>query len=294
MQQRESAQKAFQRSGTEVKTKIAGRFLEDVLHLRGIQALRKREIGKILHQHQPFFQTHRIPHIHPERDAACRIAQEFAAARKQAGDHGAKGPTGPIGNVGQQGPTGPTGSIGLPGTNAPLTNDNVEILSGGTLGATIGPRAQIQLTPATGSGALPKTAIYMGPGNGASGDGVFSFSPEPGASPQASVQVPTPGGTAFHLQVSIGPTGPSGMGGVGGSYQFVVCNEMSCDLMGLECMSKQNTTLSMVQTCADDTDTLVFAPGDTLSILAFNNENSANTVDVSWSLDFAIDSGDAF
>ncbi len=211
-----------------------------------------------------------------------------------AGDHGAKGPTGPIGNVGQQGPTGPTGSIGLPGTNAPLTNDNVEILSGGTLGGTIGARAQIQLTPATGSGALPKTPIYMGPGNGASGDGVFSFPPEPGASPQASVQVPTPGGTAFNLQVSIGPTGPGGMGGVGGSYQFVVCNEMSCDLMGLECMSKQNTTSSMVQTCADDTDTLVFAPGDTLSILAFNNENSANTVDVSWSLDFAIDSGDAF
>jgi hypothetical protein len=31
-----------------------------------------------------------------------------------------------------------------------------------------------------------------------------------------------------------------------------------------------------------------FAPGDNFSIQAYNSENSTNTVDVSWSLDFGI------
>jgi hypothetical protein len=35
-------------------------------------------------------------------------------------------------------------------------------------------------------------------------------------------------------------------------------------------------------------DELAFLPGDTISLLAYNAEVSTNTVDVSWSLDFAL------
>ena len=67
------------------------------------------------------------------------------------GDPGLTGPTGPTGNSGHPGPTGPTGDMGMTGPSGTPSfpfpsNDNVELLSGGTLGGTIGGAANIQLT----------------------------------------------------------------------------------------------------------------------------------------------------
>ena len=122
-----------------------------------------------------------------------------------AGVQGVTGPAGPTGNVGHPGPTGPTGAIGETGpsgtpTFPPGTNDNEEILTGGTLGGTIGAAAAIQLTQFSGADFVPTTPLYLGPGNGASGEGIFSIPPAPVAAPQTSVQVPTPGGTAFNCE----------------------------------------------------------------------------------------------
>ena len=190
-----------------------------------------------------------------------------------AGSKGATGPTGPagpsgdpgpIGNTGPQGPIGPTGPMGTPnGTNG----DNIVTLTGGTLGATVGAAAGIQLTGTTGSGGNP--SLYMGPGNGA--DLV-----------QTTVQVPTPGGEAFHLQVQLfnapAQTGP----GSGGAYAFFVCDEQNCATT-LTCEIEDAAL-----TCSNDIDEVAFPPGDTISIRAFNDETSVNTVDVAWSLDYAI------
>src|SRR5215469_8729714 len=117
------------------------------------------------------------------------------------GVQGVTGPSGPTGNVGKPGPTGVVGVTGPSGTPAAHTGDDVEILSGGSLGATIGHNADIQLTTNTGTSLTggPTFPLYMGPGNGAAGNG--------NTPSQTTVQVPTPGGTAFNLLVSITPPG---------------------------------------------------------------------------------------
>jgi hypothetical protein len=219
------------------------------------------------------------------------------------GVEGVTGPAGPTGNVGLPGPTGPTGAVGPTGPSGTPTypagaNDNVEILTGGTLGGTIGGAAQIQLTEDTGSGGLPTTPIYMGPGNGASGNGItFPFLPPPPvvptANPQTSVEVPTPGGTAFNLLVSIAP-GDSGP--VGAEYTFIVCNEADCDItanpfcrVAHDAFPEPDTTSCSSSTFPGSAPSLDFLPGDTLSIQAYNSEASpTNVSDVRWSMDFAI------
>jgi hypothetical protein len=222
-----------------------------------------------------------------------------------AGVQGVTGPAGPTGDLGHPGPTGPTGAVGPTGPSGvpsfpPGSNDNVEILSGGTLGGTIGNAAQIQLATDTGVNGHPTTPIYMGPGNGASGRGITSLPPAPVAGPQTSVQVPTPGGTAFNLTVSIAP---KDAGALGADYTFILCNEADCDIMTNPFCRVADDPFPSGDSTVCSTSTFIgsplaedYLPGDTLSIQAFKGEAaiSTNTVDVRWSLDYAIAPADAF
>ena len=71
-----------------------------------------------------------------------------------AGVEGVTGIAGPTGNTGFPGPTGPVGAMGLQGPSGIPSfgpGDNVEIMSGGTLGGTISGAAGIQLTEDSGN-----------------------------------------------------------------------------------------------------------------------------------------------
>jgi hypothetical protein len=222
------------------------------------------------------------------------------------GVQGVTGPAGPTGDMGHPGPTGPTGAVGPTGPSGvpsfpPGSNDNVEILSGGTLGGTIGGAAQIQLASDTGvlPAGGPTTPLYMGPGNGASGRGITSIPPAPVSGPQTSVQVPTPGGTAFNLTVTITPTDA---GPAGADYTFIVCNEADCDIManpfciiGHDHFPGNDLTACSSRFQTGSVAGLDYLPGDTLSIQAFKSEADipTSTVNVNWSLDYAIAAMDA-
>ena len=223
-----------------------------------------------------------------------------------AGAQGVTGPAGPTGDFGIVGATGPTGLTGPSGTPAGHTGDDVVLLSGGTLGETIGAKAAIQLDNTTGSGGNPTNPIYMGPGNGAAGKGIVPI----GAPVQTSVQVPTPGGTAFNLLVTLAP-GQTLLFGT--EYTFIVCNEADCDIMNNPYCRIRNDSGGKTTSCSSSTyndgsggipvdPTLDFLPGDTLSIQAYSSELlgpvgtpvPGNTIDVSWSMDFAISKAGAF
>ncbi len=199
-----------------------------------------------------------------------------AGSKGPTGPNGPQGPTGltgPIGNTGPQGPQGPIGDQGAPGLDG-LDGDQIGTLTGGTLSG-VGAFASIQLDPSTGAGGTPTFPLYMGPGNGADR---ASISPDSG---QVAVQVPTPGGEAFHLQVRLS-TDP----GFGGEYTFVVCNEADCTGT-LRCTVLHDALVNQ-STCSNDADEVEFLPGDAISIQAYNSELSSNTVSVSWSLDYAL------
>ncbi len=140
-----------------------------------------------------------------------------------------------------------------------MGGDNITTLTGGTLGDDIGAAAGIQLTTATSS-VFP---IWMAPGNGA--DTI-----------QSTIAVPTPGGCAFDLQVALDEDP-----GTASAYTFVVCDQGDCST-GLACIISNAAT-----TCADDVNVLGFAPGDSLSVVAFNSAGTPATLDVGWSLDYA-------
>jgi len=217
------------------------------------------------------------------------------------GAQGITGPSGPTGNVGFAGPTGASGARGVTGETGVSfpPGDNVEILSGGALGGTIANAAAITLDGTTGDMGLPTMPLYFGPGNGAAGKGVSTFPPQPNANPQTSVEVPTPGGTAFNMWVSISP---DSSGAVGAEYTFVICNEADCTTTTNPfCQIENDIGPPPVNNSICSTGTsggsasLDFLPGDTLSIQAFNSETGSveNPVVVSWSMDYAIDSEDA-
>lgn len=174
---------------------------------------------------------------------------------------GAAGPTGNTGPTGFMGSAGPTGPSGTNGTNG----DYVTTLTGGSLGDTIGADAGIQLTDAL----VNPPVLYMGPGNGA------DFT-------QSTVAVPVPGGVASDLQVVVSGE-PEAADAVGtGTYTFSVCDNGNC-ATGITCPIVGTAT-----TCSDDTDTWGFSPGDTISIQAYSSAGTPATVDVSWSLDYAL------
>jgi hypothetical protein len=213
--------------------------------------------------------------VGPQGPAGPAGSQGPQGAMGPTGPTGPQGPTGdagPIGNRGKMGDTGPVGPPGPPGKDGidGINGDAITILTGGSLGGKIGADAAIQLSPATGSGGNPTFPLYYGPGNGADID-------------QVAVETPTPGGAAFHLQVAIAPIDP----GFGGEYQFIVCNQNVCDILELSCNIAHDSMVNQM-TCTDRSGDLNFLPGDTISVQAYNSENSTNTVDVVWSLDFGI------
>ena len=220
-----------------------------------------------------------------------------------AGVQGVTGIAGPTGNTGFPGPTGPVGAMGPQGPSGIPSygpGDNVEIISGGTLGGTISGAAGISLTQFSGNLGVPTTPLYFGPGNGASGEGIFSIPPAPVAAPQTSVEVPTPGGTAFNMTVAITPTDA---GPLGAQYTFILCNEADCDITTNPFCSVANDSFPDPDSTVCSTSTFVgsalsldYAPGDTLSIQAYKSEAAipTNSVDVNWSLDYAIAPANAF
>lgn len=246
--------------------------------------------GKIVGVDLPFCQPHNI-----------RLAWNIPGA---AGPQGPNGPTGPTGPTGAAGPTGSQGAVGLVGPTGPLGStgltgpegvqgvtglagptgntgptgsvgpagatgvagvpgDFITTLTGGTLGDDIGAAAGIQLT-AFDNAAFP---IWMAPGNGAD---IL----------QSTIAVPTPGGCAFRLQVQLDEAP-----GIGNSYSFFVCDQGDC-FTSLTCVIPDTAT-----TCFDDGDTVPYAPGDSLSVLAFNSAGGPVPVDVGWSLDYAYNPG---
>ena len=196
-----------------------------------------------------------------------------------AGVEGVTGIAGPTGNTGFPGPTGPVGAVGLTGPSGTPSfgpGDNVEILSGGTLGGTISGAAGIELNEDSGNLAIPLTPLYLGPGNGASGEGITSIPPAPVAGPQTSVEVPTPGGTAFNMTVAITPTDS---GPLGSEYTFILCNEADCDIVtnpyckvANDSFPNPDSTVCSTNTYVGSPLSLDYAPGDTLSIQAYKSE----------------------
>jgi hypothetical protein len=130
-------------------------------------------------------------------------------ANPVSGEGGIIGPTGPTGIAGATGPTGPTGFQGPTGIHGANTED-VVVLSGGTLGATLGTLANIQVNPGESD--------TVGIGNGAEQQGHLqaeTFVPIP-----ANPVHPTEGVLQdFHFTINPGPGGP---GGSGGTYNFSV------------------------------------------------------------------------
>ena len=195
------------------------------------------------------------------------------------GAQGITGPAGPTGNVGFVGPTGAMGARGVQGpTGTPsfAPGDDVVILSGGSLGGTISNAAAITLDGTTGDMGLPTTPLYFGPGNGAAGKGVSTFPPQPNANPQTSVEVPTPGGTAFNMWVDL--SRPTDAGAVGAEYTFVVCNEADCSETTNPFCADQNDICRSAAEYNNELHhydfraspaSLDFLPGDTLSIQAY-------------------------
>jgi len=122
---------------------------------------------------------------------------------------GVGGPTGPTGPTGATGTTGEIGDTGQPGQTGAkgFDTEDVIVLTGGTLGSTIGTQAGIQLAPGE--------SLAVAPGNGAQQQGNLqaeTFVPIPfnPNNPSAGVL------QDFHFAISPGP------GGVAGSYSFFV------------------------------------------------------------------------
>jgi hypothetical protein len=165
------------------------------------------------------------------------------------------------------------GTNGTNGTNG----DNITTLTGGTLGDEIGDDVGVQLSADT-------VPLFMAPGNGA--DYV-----------QGTVQVPVPAGTACDLQVQLwAAPGVPGGPGAGDEYTFILCDNAVCNATtpdgGVTCTVNGSGATPSI--CTDDFintgDAVTFNAGDGISIVAFNSEGDPATVDVSWSLDFALGS----
>jgi hypothetical protein len=178
------------------------------------------------------------------------------------GPEGAQGVTGLAGPIGNTEPTGSVGPVGATGVTG-VSGDFITTLTGGTLGNDIGAAAGIQLTAAV----ILSDPIWMAPGNGA--DTI-----------QSTIAVPTPGGCASHLQVSLDEDP-----GPGNSYSFFVCVQGDC-ATPLTCAISNNTS-----TCFDDTHSVSYAPGDSLSVLAYTPLGTPATLDVGWSLDYFYNPG---
>ena len=174
------------------------------------------------------------------------------------GSEGFNGPTGPTGPTGQTGPTGVTGEIGPtgPGGNGPSPTDSIAfpggdqlaVLTGGTLGATVGSDDGPSGTPVTDVDlGSTERAISMGPGNGSErarcngaptagaplavvgpNDGAFcndlrTFGPTGPLGATGPSPSTTPGLGAVEIFPG-GPTGPTGPSGTPGGIDVLMAN----------------------------------------------------------------------
>ena len=150
------------------------------------------------------------------------------------GPQGIPGPPGPVGSEGFNGPTGPTGPTGqtgltgLTGNTGPTGNggrgpsptnnvsfpggDQLAVLTGGTLGLTVGSDDGPSGTPVTDVDlGSDERAISMGPGNGSERARCNTIPP---IIPAAGAPFPTPDDTAAcDDNPTFGPSGPSGATG---------------------------------------------------------------------------------
>lgn len=175
-----------------------------------------------------------------------------------AGAIGPTGPQGPVGDTGPMGPTGPQGPTGAPGTNG----TNIQVLTGGTLGADSG--FTLGILP----GQVP--VAYLGPGNG-------------GSVTQGISDVPLSAGTLSHLLVSV-DLNPSCTTGICG-YTFAVCvNENCTTTPALTCTITDSTVSTF---CSDTTDVVTINDGDLISVEAQPSSPSTLPADVTFSIEHA-------
>lgn len=222
------------------------------------------------------------------------------------GEGGPTGPTGPTGATGNVGPTGFLGGTGV--TGAPGFNtEDVVVLSGGTLGNTIGLQAITQ--------GNPTESLTMGPGNGGQIQGHLqaeTFVPIP-----LNPSHPTEGVLQdFHFAINPGPGGP---GGAGGAYSFFVCDltsNPSCALsppgapictitQGVVTPGQNGTNTSACPdpnhttscTCENSeqsgpgTEVDNVNPGDSVAVIVMTSDNSGptNSVNVRFTMNYIHD-----
>jgi len=214
----------------------------------------------------------------------------------EGGPTGPPGPTGATGPTGVMGPVGGTGVTGAPGFNT----EDVVVLTGGTLGNTIGAQAGIQLAPgeiltvATGNGAQQQghlqaetfVPIPNNPNNPSAGvlqDFHFAINPGPGGTAGSysfsveDLTHPLPGGSTFICSITQGVT-VAGMNGT---------NTSNCPTGASFC------------TCEDDEQSnpaghkeiVGVNPGDSVAIMVTTTDASApaNVVNVKFSLNYVHD-----
>jgi hypothetical protein len=183
------------------------------------------------------------------------------------GAQGPQGPTGPagaVGNTGTIGPAGPTGPAGATGAAGPAgaNGTNIQVLTGGTLGADSG--YKLGILP----GETVSTPVYFGPGNGGS--------TTPGVS-----DVPLSAGTLSHLLVSVDSNITCTTGEC--AYTFVVCVNQGCTT-SLTCQIADPTIST---SCSDTTHTVSINDGDLVSIQAQPLSQTTLAADVTFSIEHA-------
>lgn len=96
---------------------------------------------------------------------------------------------------------------------------------------------------------------------------------------------------------------PTDSGPLGSEYTFILCNEADCDIVtnpyckvANDSFPNPDSTVCSTNTYVGSPLSLDYAPGDTLSIQAYKSEAAVptNSVDVNWSLDYAIAPASAF
>lgn len=177
-----------------------------------------------------------------------------------AGAIGPTGPQGPVGEIGPMGPTGPQGPTGAPGTNG----TNIQVLTGGTLGADSGDLLGIL------PGETANTPVYLGPGNG-------------GSITPGVADVPLSAGTLSHLLVSVDLNTGCTTGICG--YTFAVCINENCTTTPALGCTIIDPTVSTV--CNDTTDVVTIKDGDLVSIQAQPSSPTTLPADVTFSIEHA-------
>jgi hypothetical protein len=163
------------------------------------------------------------------------------------GSEGFNGPTGPTGPTGPAGPTGSTGALGMtgPGGRGPSPTDNVPfpggdqlaVLTGGTLGTTVGSDDGPSGTPVANVdlGGIDR-AIAMGPGNGSERAICNVLPPAPGE--------PLDTAPCFDFQTPIAPSSSTPGSSTGMAAAAVLLNNTTAVPMPEGCLDNFTVTSS--------------------------------------------------